>query len=374
MGKLTLLFLLLLLAQVAFSQNNLIIKGKAPLLKDGTKINIEKIKPRRFAAKTEVDSTYVKGHQFEFRLKNNNGEYYDLTINKYHTRLYLQPGMASVTLADSLLRNVTVSNNLMADENNQFLNQVVNDSVYLAYRKINADYSRYARNKKINKDTLAANRIKRDELLELFNKEYGRLVLEWIRIHPASYLNSYLLYNAHNQSEQSISEEEVKHVFAAMPINIKHNIWGSELKYRIDSLFVGGNAPDFAQADTNGKIVKLTDFKGKYVLIDFWASWCLPCRAQNPAVLKVSQQLAMRNFTILGISLDSRKDSWLRAIKQDGLNWTQLSDLRYWGNGVSVNYYVYDIPANYLIDPNGKIIAKNINSDVMLSTLKRIIK
>jgi peroxiredoxin len=100
----------------------------------------------------------------------------------------------------------------------------------------------------------------------------------------------------------------------------------------------------------------------------------VPCRAESPNIVKVSQQLGSRNFAILGISLDSERAPWLRAIKQDGLNWLQLSDLEFWRNNVSVKYYVYDIPANYLIDPNGMIIAKNINGDELLATIKKLIK
>lgn len=373
--KLITLLLLLSVPRIASSQNNLIINGNAPLIKDGTKIMIARGMPRRFSdRKPGTDSAFVKGNRFEFKLKDNNGELYYLTIGKHHKWLYLQPGIANVTLSDSLLASVTISGNLMTDENNQFTNQVKNDPVNLEYLKVSRDYTSYAKSKKKDADTLAAKEKKRDELATLNDKQYERLVLAWIQTHPGSYLNAYLLYNAYNQPEQAIAEAKVKSIFSAMPANITHNIWGQELKYKIDSLFVGGKAPDFAQADTSGKSVKLSDFKGKYVLIDFWASWCVPCRAENPNIVKASQQLGGRNFAILGISLDDKKDSWLRAIKQDGLNWLQLSDLGFWRNNVSVKYYVYDIPANYLIDPNGIIIAKNINGDELLPTLKKLIK
>lgn len=373
--KLITLLLLSSVPLLASSQNNLTINGNAPLIKDGTKIMIVRVMPRRFSdRKPEMDSTFVKNNRFEFKVRDDNGEFYFLTVGKYNSRLYLQPGIANVTLSDSLLARVTVSGNLMADENNQFTNQVINDPVYLEYRKAGRDYNSYAKNKKPDADTLAAKREKREELSQLFGKKYARLVFDWIQIHPNSYLNTYLLYSAYNQSEQTVSETEVKRAFSAMPANVTRNVWGRELKYRIDSLFVGGKAPDFAQADSSGKLVRLSDFRGKYVLVDFWASWCLPCRAENPNVVKASQQFARHNFTVLGISLDKEKDPWLQAIRQDGLNWPQLSDLGYWSNGVSVKYYVYDIPANYLVDPNGTIIAKNVSGDELLSTIRKLIK
>ncbi|MES2111863.1 MAG: TlpA disulfide reductase family protein [Bacteroidota bacterium] len=351
------------------------INGQAPLIKDGTKITIRRVKPRRFSdRKPETDSAFVKNNSFEFKLKDDGGEFYDLTIGKRHTRLYLQPGTAKVTLADSLLANVTITGNLMADENKQFTNQLANDPVFLEYNKVNRDYSSYKRKKGKNADTLAAKEKRREELDELTNRQYEKLVLTWIQAHPNSYLNAYLLYNTYNQPEQIDIEAKIKRIFSAMPPNITHNVWGRELKYKIDSLFVGGKAPDFAQADTSGKPVKLSDFRGKYVLVDFWASWCVPCRAENPAINKASQQLGKSDFTILGISLDSEKASWLKAIRQDGISWTQLSDLGLWDNNVSVKYYVYDIPANFLIDPNGVIIAKNIKGDELLPTLKKMIK
>jgi len=366
---------LLSIPLIAGAQTNLTINGNAPLLKNGTKVMIERVKPRRFSdGKPETDSTFVESGRFEFKLVDDSGEYYFLTVGKHHARLYLQPGVANVTLADSSLVNVTIAGNLMADENDQFINQLKNNPINLEYHKVSLDYFSYAKKKNKDADTLATKRKKMDDLADLNDKQYTRLALDWIRIHPASFLNTYLLYSAYNGSEQTITEAEVKQVFATMPVNLTRNIWGRELKYRIDSLFVGSKAPEFAQADTACKLVKLSDFKGKYLLIDFWASWCVPCRADNPNIVKAVQQLDSSNFAILGISLDKEKGPWLKAIKQDGLNWTQLSDLRQWGNGVSMKYYVYDIPANYLIDPNGKIVAKNIKGDELLATLKKLIK
>ncbi|HTH31500.1 MAG TPA: TlpA disulfide reductase family protein [Lacibacter sp.] len=121
-------------------------------------------------------------------------------------------------------------------------------------------------------------------------------------------------------------------------------------------------APYFSQADTSGIAVKLSDFRGKYVLIDFWASWCGPCRAENPNLVKTFNTYKDKGFTVLGVSLDQpgKKDAWLGAIHKDQLTWTQVSDLKFWDNEAAVLYGIKGIPANLLLDKDGKIIAKDL--------------
>ncbi len=137
---------------------------------------------------------------------------------------------------------------------------------------------------------------------------------------------------------------------------------------------VGTKAVDFTQTDTAGNSVSLSQFKGKYVLLDFWASWCRPCRAENPNVVAAYKAFKNKNFTVLSVSLDETKDSWLRAIKMDNLAWTHISDLKYWSNAVAMEYHIQSIPQNFLIDPNGVIIGKNLRGEQLFQKLKELLK
>lgn len=142
----------------------------------------------------------------------------------------------------------------------------------------------------------------------------------------------------------------------------------------VTGIQIGATAPEIKLPAQDGKEVMLSSYKGKYVLVDFWASWCGPCRGENPNVVAAYNKFKDKNFTILGVSLDNNKDKWMAAVKKDNLTWTHISDLKGWESIAARDYNVESIPANFLIDPTGKIIARDLRGEELISKLSEVLK
>lgn len=214
----------------------------------------------------------------------------------------------------------------------------------------------------------------RDSLLATYNatqQNMQKTIDKLVTDKPASPVTVFVL-NATYQFNEDVVMLEKR--FNLLDAGVRNTEGGKLLEQFIAEKKIGAvgtQSLDFTQPDTNGTPVSLSSFRGKYVLVDFWASWCGPCRTENPNVVENFNKFSAKNFTVLGVSLDrpGQKEKWIDAIKADSLNWTHVSDLQFWNNAAAQLYHIQSIPQNILVDPEGKIIAKNLRGPALQEKL-----
>jgi len=275
--------------------------------------------------------------------------------------LYLEKGTIVLTSPDSL-NNAKITGTKTNNDNAEY---------DLAMKPINDAYDALEKQQNAQKSDSAEKANNKTE--KAIEAQEAALNKKFIQDHSDSYLSLNVLENYAYGADYV----DIAPLFNGLSPAIQGTEAGKKFAERLPKLravALGATAPEFAEADTSGKIVSLSSFRGKYVLVDFWASWCGPCRHENPNVVKAFNQYKEKNFTIIGVSLDrpGAKDKWLAAIHKDGLTWTHVSDLKFWDSKTAGLYAVRGIPQNFLLDPNGKIIAKNLRGDDLENKLEEL--
>jgi len=318
-----------------------------------------------------ADSVRANNGAFSFKGTIPNPALFSVALSRRSFRLpiFMQPGTVTVAASKDSIAKGSVTGaplDVLYKQHRRELDAQVGN-------RLQAIEKKYAAMKASPTDKLP------DSLAKQHSREvqaaFGRadtLSMQFIQAHPESVVSAFLA-----QSYYEMEPEKLEKIYGTLAPQGKQSYYGQRIRTYLDEqakIGLGRTAPEFSMADTTGKPVALSSLRGKYVLVDFWASWCGPCRKENPNVVAAYQKYHDKGFEILGVSLDDKKHLWEKAINADKLTWQHVSDLKGWRNQAAGLYMVKSVPSSFLLDKDGKIIAKNLRGEDLHKKLAELLK
>jgi peroxiredoxin len=357
---------------LVFAQNTFNLKGEFTNLKENK--NIYLIHVENDAEK--LDSAKVTNGKFEFNialakpalaillLDHTGNDLNSKQSPKDFYRFFIDAGNATLTSTDSVAK-AKLKGLEIFDVHQQLIKSTIPIEEELI--ALNKEFGSYPEDKRRDPKFALGFQDRYEALLEKRTAAIAAFIIN----NPSSYVSLYSLSG--DLATDDMNVVLVENAYKGLSDDLKNTNMAKSILYKLDlakRTSIGVMAADF-EAKTPEQIpIKLSSFKGQYVLIDFWASWCGPCRQENPNVLRAYETFKDKNFTVLGVSIDEKEDAWVKAVKQDGLVWVQLLDRT---SEIANMYGINAIPKNFLVDPSGKIIAKNLRGSELMSTLQEVL-
>jgi thiol-disulfide isomerase/thioredoxin len=319
--------------------------------------------------KKTFDSTVIHGKTFELKGKVDSSYMAVLNVdNRPYAILFVENGNIKIDISEDASQQSIATGTKLND-----LFDSYNQSMKSIKTKIE-ELIQYARSQErteeLNREV--------NEKYDALSKEVLKVSVDFLDKNPGTLLSAFVLLSA---ISQGVEDELIQSSYDKLDEQVKKSALGNIIqqeveKTKIKGIEVGETFRDLTMTTPEDKEISISDYagKGKYVLLDFWASWCGPCRAENPNVVALYKDYKDKGFEIVGVSLDEDKDAWIKGIKDDGITWPQMSDLKGWKSGAATKYRVQGIPFTVLLDQEGKVIATNLRGDELRNKIATLIE